>query len=253
MSKSKDQIKREIEEDIEQYERTKSVRKSNSFSKEEWEKCKKNIKLTEKQNELFKGIKNNILTVVHGAAGTSKTFTSCYAALDLLANKKVEKIIITKPIQESGESLGYLPGNISEKTQPYQMSFYNTFVKLIGKSNTDFLFSCEDITFEPIAFLRGSSFDNAIMLLDEAQNSSMKQLMLWATRLGKDSKCVAIGDVNQYDVRPRDSGFGDFINMVQGMKFMLNFKFENIDIVRNKFLVELTDRYDKYKADNNYH
>jgi phosphate starvation-inducible PhoH-like protein len=200
---------------------------------------------------LYKGIRNNTLTVVHGPAGTSKTFTTCYTALALLADKKIEKIIITKPIQESGENLGFLPGSMEDKLHPYRQSYYNSFCKIIGKQATDFLFSTEEIVFEPLAYMRGSTYDNSIMLLDECQNASIKQLMLWVTRLGKDSKAVMMGDTSQYDVKKRDSGYNDFIKMVNGMNELNLFEFQNTDIVRNKFLIEIANRYDKYRSENN--
>lgn len=238
-------LKSEIDEGIQDHEYRKNLRKKNSLSKEEFSKS--NVQLTPKQNDLYKGVRNNILSVVHGPAGTSKTFTTCYTALALLADKKIEKIIITKPIQESGENLGALPGTVGEKIDPYKQSYYTTFCKIIGKQNTDFLFSTEEIKFEPLAYMRGSTYDNCVMLLDECQNASIKQLMLWVTRLGNDSKAVMMGDTSQYDVRKRDSGYNDFIKMVGGMNDLFLFEFENKDIVRNKFLVEIANRYDKYR------
>lgn len=248
MSKSKSETKSQIQEGINDFEFKKNIRRKNSLSKEEFQQCQ--VRLSDKQNKLYKGIRNNILTVVHGPAGTSKTFTTCYTALALLADKKIERIIITKPIQESGENLGALPGNVNEKIDPYRQSYYTTFVKIIGKQATDFLFSVEEIVFEPLAYMRGSTYDNCIMLLDECQNASIKQLMLWSTRLGKDSKAVMMGDTSQYDVRKRDSGYNDFIKMVDGMNDLFMFEFSNEDIVRNKFLVELANRYDKYRSEN---
>jgi phosphate starvation-inducible protein PhoH and related proteins len=248
MSRTKSETKSQIQEGINDFEFKKNIRRKNSLSKEEFQQCP--VRLSDKQNELYKGIRNNILTVVHGPAGTSKTFTTCYTALALLADKKVERIIITKPIQESGENLGALPGNVNEKIDPYRQSYYTTFVKIIGKQTTDFLFSAEEIVFEPLAYMRGSTYDNCVMLLDECQNASIKQLMLWSTRLGKESKAVMMGDTSQYDVRKRDSGYNDFIKMVDGMSDLFMFEFSNEDIVRNKFLVELTNRYDKYRSEN---
>lgn len=248
MSKRKQEESSEINQGIQDYEFQKNIRKRNSLSKAEFEKC--NVQLSPKQHNLYKGIRNNILTVVHGPAGTSKTYTTCYTALALLADKKVERIIITKPVQESGENLGFLPGDMQEKLDPYKKSYYNTFCKIIGKQQTDFLFSSEEIIFEPLAYMRGSTYDDCIMLLDECQNASIKQLMLWVTRLGKESKAVMMGDTSQYDVRKRDSGYNDFIEMVNGMNSLNLFEFTNEDIVRNKFLVEIANRYDKYRAEN---
>ena len=247
MNRPKSEIRTQVNEGIQDWEYKKNIRKKNSLSKEEFQKC--NVHLTEKQNNLYKGIRNNILTVVHGPAGTSKTYTTCYSALALLADKKIEKIIITKPIQESGENLGFLPGSMEDKLHPYKQSYYTTFCKILNKSTIDFLFSTEEIVFEPLAYMRGSTYDNSLMLLDECQNASIKQLMLWITRLGKDSKAVMMGDTSQYDVRKKDSGYNDFIKLVDGMKDLNLFEFTNEDIVRNKFLVEIANRYDKYRSE----
>jgi len=211
MSKSKQELNREIQDGVGDWEYKKNIRKKNSLTKEEFQK--NTVRLTDKQNELYKGIRNNILTVVHGPAGTAKTFVTCYTALALLADKKIEKIIITKPIQESGENLGFLPGSLEDKLHPYKQSYYTT------------------------------------LLLDECQNASIKQLMLWITRLGTDSRAVMMGDTSQYDVRKKDSGYNDFIKMVDGMKDLNLFEFTNEDIVRNKFLIEIANRYDKYRSE----
>jgi phosphate starvation-inducible PhoH-like protein len=248
MSKRRQEQNQEIQQGINDFEFQKNIRKKNSLTKSEFAKV--NVQLSPKQHDLYKGIRNDILTVVHGPAGTSKTFTTCYTALALLADKKVERIIITKPVQESGENLGFLPGDMQEKLDPYKKSYYNTFCKIIGKSSTDMLFASEEIIFEPLAYMRGSTYDDCVMLLDECQNASIKQLMLWVTRLGRESKAVMMGDTSQYDVRKRDSGYNDFIEMVKGMDKLNLFEFNNTDIVRNKFLVEIANRYDKYRADN---
>ena len=247
MSKYKNEVSGQIQEGVQDFEYKKNLRKRNSLSKEEFQKS--NVHLSDKQQELYKGIRNNILTVVHGPAGTSKTYTTCYAALALLADKKIEKIIITKPIQESGENLGFLPGSMEDKLLPYKQSYYTTFCKIIGKANVDFLFSTEEIIFEPLAYMRGSTYDNCIMLLDECQNASIKQIMLWVTRLGNDSRAVMMGDTSQYDVRKKDSGYNDFIKMVDGMNDLCLFEFNNEDIVRNKFLIQIANRYDKYRSE----
>ena len=114
---SKNDAKKEIEESLRQYELDKKQRRAASLTKESFQNDV-SVRLTDKQTELFKGIRNNTLTVVHGPAGTSKTFTSCYTALSLLADRKIDKIIITKPIQESGEQIGLLPGTVDEKIDP---------------------------------------------------------------------------------------------------------------------------------------
>lgn len=267
MSKEKQKNQRELEVQIEEFNRNRTPRKS-GITKQEWEKVKGLIQLTEKQNELYKGIRNNTLTICQGPAGTAKTFVACYSAIGLLADKKIEKIILTKPIQESGENLGFLPGTIEEKTDPYMQSYFSTFQKIVGKQTFEFMRSIGEIVVEPIAYMRGTTYDDSIMLLDEAQNCNMHQLMLWSTRLGKNSKAVMMGDISQYDIKKKDSKFLDFISLVTGeyqfkkddtestqdYKKQLNevysHRFSVEDIVRNKFLIDLVDRYEKYKYQN---
>jgi phosphate starvation-inducible PhoH-like protein len=168
-SREKTKISREINDGINEYQKNKIMKRS-SLSRESFQNTTKSIVLTDKQNELYKSIRNNILTVVHGPAGTSKTFTSCYTALSLLADKKIEQIIITKPNVESGPSLGLLPGTIEEKIDPYKQSYYTNFCKILDKQTVDFLFSTEEIKFEPLSYMRGSTYDNCFMMLDECQN-----------------------------------------------------------------------------------
>jgi phosphate starvation-inducible PhoH-like protein len=239
----KNSAKKQIQEGIEEYNANK--RRRTGITMEEFKKT--GIELTPKQDQLFKGIRTNTLSIVHGPAGSSKTFLACYSALYLLANKEVERIILTKPIKESGEELGFLPGTVAEKVEPFMKSYISNFEKIIGPQATSFLLSTGEITIEPLAYMRGSTYDWSVMLLDEAQNSTLTQLMLWSTRLGKESRMVLMGDTSQYDVREKDSGLRTFIEMTNGMDGLLNFEFSNQDIVRNKFLIELTDRYDRHR------
>lgn len=249
-SKSKQKSQREIEN--EQYELQKSreynsSKKSKLSRKELDNRC---IELTPKQIELYKGIRNSILTVCQGPAGTSKTFTACYTSLALLADNKIDQIILTKPIQESGENLGFLPGTVEEKVDPYMKSYFSNFEKIIGKPTFEWLKLTEQIIVEPLAYMRGTTYDRSVMLLDESQNCTMTQLMLWVTRLGNDSKAILMGDVSQYDIKKKDSRFLDFINLIGDVNNVNNFKFNVEDIVRNKFLIDIVDRYEKYKYEN---
>lgn len=182
---------------------------------------------------------------------THNTFSACYTALALLADQKIERIILTKPIQESGESLGYLPGTALEKVDPYMKSYFSNFEKIIGKANLEWLKSTGEITVEPLAYMRGTTYDNCIMLLDEAQNSTMTQLILWVTRLGgNNSKAIMMGDISQYDIRKSDSRFIDFINLYKDDDGVFNFEFKPEDIVRNKFLINIVEKYEKWKIEN---
>ena len=249
-SKQRQKTQREIAN--EQYELQKqrelSSMKKGRLTREEL--LARGIELSLKQNELYKGIRNNTLTICQGPAGTSKTFTACYTSLALLADKKIDQIILTKPIQESGENLGFLPGTVEEKVDPYMKSYFSNFEKIIGKGSFEWLKSTEQIFVEPLAYMRGTTYDRSIMLLDEAQNCTMTQLMLWVTRLGSESKAILMGDVSQYDIKKRDSKFLEFIQLIDGVQQVNNFRFGVEDIVRNKFLIDIVDRYEKWKYES---
>jgi len=208
------------------------------------------IILTEKQNEVHKLIRNNIITVIQGPAGTAKTLVSCYTALTLLIDKKIDRIIITKPIQEAGENLGFLPGALEDKVGPYMKSYDSTFIKLIGKQAYEFLRSEGIITTEVLAYMRGETYDNCVMLLDEAQNLTIKQLMLWVTRIGKNSKAVLNGDVSQYDINKNDVKLQLFIDKILcGVDEVAKFSFKKEDVMRSKVLINIVDNYEKYLSE----
>ena len=222
-------------------------KKTNIFNKQEVTKLQKEVELKPKQHDLSNKIKSNTFTIVSGPAGTSKTWTTCYAALELLGNNKIEEIIITKPLIESSYSMGFLPGSLDEKIQPYMKSYISTFTKMIGVDKLQELLQGGVIKIETLNFMRGETYDNAILLLDEAQNLDMPDLMLWITRIGKNSKAVLMGDISQYDIKESKSNFKAFRDMLEGMNGLEIFTFEKEDIVRNPFLIEITDRYEKWK------
>jgi len=223
-------------------------KKSNLLTQSEFKKL--GVDLTSKQSKLRDMISRNSLTIVSGASGTSKTFTSCYTSLKLLSERRIEEIIITKPLLESSFNMGHLPGTIDDKTYPFMKSYISTFSKIIGKEKTQELLTNEVIKIETLNFMRGETYDNSILLLDEAQNLDMKDLMLWITRLGKNSKAVLMGDISQYDVKENKSKFRNFKEILDGMDDHESFEFERQDIVRNPFLIDITDRYEKWKAEN---
>jgi len=219
--------------------------KKNLIKEEDFKKIQ--VQLKPKQHALRQTIKLNTLTTVSGPAGTSKTFSTCYTALELLSNNTISEIIITKPLVESSVSMGFLPGTLEEKVEPYMKSYISTFNKLIGSDKFKELVLNNIIKIESLNFMRGETYDDAIMLLDEGQNLNMKDLMLWITRLGANSKAVLMGDVSQYDVKENQTEFTKFVEILDGMKNMEKFAFSREDIVRNPFLIEVTDRYEKWK------
>lgn len=211
----------------------------------------KTVRLRPGQRDYVDTILKNDITFCYGPAGTSKTFTACYTALQMLQNKEIKEIILCKPIQEAGEKLGHLPGGIEDKVDPYMKSYKSNLVKIIGNDLTETLFEKKIIRFEPLAYMRGDTFDDALMVLDEAQNANFKQLMLFVTRMGKDSKVVVTGDVSQADIQASQVSLPDFINLIKDVKGVGVHIFTEKDIVRAKILQEVVVRYDKWKIKNN--
>lgn len=208
------------------------------------------VQLKPSQNDYFLQILKNEITFCSGPAGSSKTFTACFTSLHLLATKQVSKIILCKPIQESGEKLGFLPGDIADKIDPYMQSYISNFKKIVGDELTEGLISSGAIEFKPLAFMRGDTFDDAFMILDEAQNASFKQLMLFVTRMGKNSKVLVTGDVSQYDIPKQNVGLPGFMALMKGIKGVGEHIFTQKDIVRAKILQDIVNRYDKWRIDN---
>ena len=207
----------------------------------------KRVQLRQSQKNYVRAVNENQIVFCHGPAGTSKTFTACYTALKMLANKEIQQIILCKPLEDSGRSLGFIPGDINEKIAPYVKSYKSNIEKIIGVEKTQMMFDKNIIKFEPLAYMRGDTYDDALMILDEAQNAPIKALMLFVTRMGKNSKCIVAGDVTQHDIAKRDVQLPKFIEMVEGVKGVSVHIFTEKDIVRAKILIDIVKRYDNWK------
>jgi len=210
----------------------------------------KKVQLRRSQENYVRTVENNEIVFCHGPAGTSKTFTACYLGLKMLASGEIDKIILCKPLEESGKSLGYIPGGMDEKIAPWVKSYKSNIEKIIGVEECETLFEKKVISFEPLAFMRGDTFDSALMILDEAQNAEMKSLMLFITRMGKKSKCIVAGDINQYDIKENKVSLPKFIEIIEGVKGVGKHEFTEEDIVRAKILKDIVKKYDKWKYNN---
>lgn len=210
----------------------------------------KHIKFTHSQLQFFKTIQSNIITVCTGPAGTAKTFISCYAALDALEKSVFKQIILVRPIVESGENLGFLPGTIDEKIAPYMEGYTSNMAKIISKEKVKQLITKEVIIMEPLAFMRSKTYDDSIVILDEAQNADLRQIILVTTRLGQNSKMIICGDITQWDIKNRRKDLLIFIDkIITGVDHCSHFEFTREDIVRNPIIVQITDKYEQYKIE----
>jgi phosphate starvation-inducible PhoH-like protein len=208
----------------------------------------KEIKLTEKQKEVLDIFDKNKIVIITGSAGTSKTFISIYYILKSLVEHKYENVIFTKPIQEAGENLGFLPGSIEEKIDPYYESFRQNILQMIDKQTLKKRYEDGDFQDKPLAYLRGTGFRNSILFLDEAQNCDIRSLMMFVTRMGANSKIIITGDISQHDIQKDLVALPFFTKMIQTVDGVGTFHFSESDIMREPILIEITQRYEELKS-----
>lgn len=201
-----------------------------------------------KQKEFVKLIHDNQIVFVKGAAGTGKTFLALKAALEVMkiGTNGINKLMLTKPIVEAGERIGFLPGGIEEKTDPYMQSFIDNINELIGKPVTRDLLASGAIQSVPLPYIRGNTFRKSISILDEAQNTTPIAMKLFLSRIGQGSKMVIIGDSDQSDLFLRGNethGLSDAFKRFKGVNGVGFFEFTEDDIVRSDILIEMMKRY----------
>lgn len=197
---------------------------------------------TENQASYMDSIRSNTITYGMGLAGTGKTFIATSMACEMYLNGDIDKIIVSRPAVEAGVKLGALPGTLDEKLDPYMAPVVDVLNQRLGKSKVEYLTKRGDISLESINYMRGKTFDNAFIILDEAQNATPKEVMLMLTRLGKYSKLVINGDINQKDING-DSGMVDSFKKLKGMKSCGWINFGIDDIVRSDIVREILIRY----------
>jgi phosphate starvation-inducible PhoH-like protein len=204
--------------------------------------------LTQSQREYYDKLRRNQITICSGPAGVGKSFIAMKAAVDLIAehDSPYEKIIIVRPAVEAEEKLGSLPGNVEEKLDPYIFPSYYLLNKIIGKEAREKLKAMEVIEVFALAYMRGMNIDNSILIFEEAQNATPKQMKLLLTRIGSDSKFFISGDLEQTD-RYKDkkhSGLWDALERLKNMSEVGVHQFGDEDVVRNPIITELLKRYE---------
>jgi len=196
---------------------------------------------TENQKLLFKSIKSNTITVASGPPGSGKTLISVYSALDSFFKMQHGKIIFTRPcIEADGENLGFLPGDLNEKISPYMMPIFDFLGDYMDKLTIERMILDNKIMTVPLAFMRGMTFKNAFVLLDECQNTTPKQMKMFLTRIGEGAKVVMTGDPNQSDIRGVN-GLVDIVTRLENVPDVGIVKLDHEDVVRHE-IVKMVER-----------
>lgn len=201
---------------------------------------------TPNQQKLVDEYKVNDLLFAIGPAGSGKTYTAIALAVRSLKNKHVKKIILSRPAVEAGEKLGFLPGDMKEKIDPYLQPLYDALQDMIPAAKLKEYLENGTIQIAPLAFMRGRTLSDAFVILDEAQNTSVQQIKMFMTRMGLNSKVVITGDVTQIDLPPsQKSGLIDALQVLKGVKGISKIEFDIQDIVRHKLVQQIVAAYDK--------
>ena len=196
------------------------------------------------QKKLYDSFKNNVITFVTGPAGSSKTFLAVVYSYNLLKKGQIKKIVITRPVVESGESLGFLPGDLQQKVDPYLRPIYDSFETLVGSEYLARLIEKGIIEIAPLAYMRGRTLNDACIILDEGQNATIMQMKMFLTRLGFNSKMIITGDITQIDLpASKKSGLIDAINTVKGIDDIGIVNMESKDVVRHQIVSKIIDAY----------
>ena len=198
------------------------------------------------QRNYVKAVRENVVTFAVGPAGTGKTYLAMAMAVVAFKNKEVERIILTRPAVEAGEKLGFLPGDLQNKVDPYLRPLYDGLYDMLGPETFQRLLEKQTIEVAPLAYMRGRTLDNAFIILDEAQNTSPEQMKMFLTRMGSGSKVVVTGDVTQIDLPDKSrSGLVDALAVLKNIDGIAQIRFSEKDVVRHRLVQEIVKAYDR--------
>ena len=202
------------------------------------------IARSEKQSDYIKALKENDIVMSLGPAGTGKSFLAVSVAVTMLMEKKIERVILSRPAVEAGEKLGFLPGDMKEKVDPYLRPLYDALYELFGVDKVDKKIESGEIEIAPLAFMRGRTLKNCFAILDEAQNATETQIKMFLTRIGENSKLVVNGDPTQIDlINKFDSGLIKSKNILKNLKEIKVIEFDHTDVVRHPLVSKIVKAY----------
>lgn len=206
---------------------------------------------TENQQKLVKEFEKNDLLFAIGPAGSGKTYTAIALAVKSLKSKAVRRIILSRPAVEAGEKLGFLPGDMKEKIDPYLQPLYDALQDMIPAAKLADYLTNGTIQIAPLAFMRGRTLSDAIVILDEAQNTTTQQIKMFLTRMGLGSKMIITGDTTQIDLPPSQrSGLCEALDILRDVKGVARVEFSQKDIVRHKLVQHIVEAYERRKKQN---
>ena len=202
---------------------------------------------TKGQYSFVKAVEDNAIVFAIGPAGTGKTYLAVIRAVSAMKKGEVKRIVLTRPAVEAGESLGFLPGDLKEKVDPYLTPLYDALHDMLGVEQTEKLIEKRTIEIAPLAYMRGRTLDDSFVILDEAQNTTPAQMKMFLTRLGFNSKMVITGDNTQIDLKTgTKSGLDDVANILKDIEGIKIIHLTSDDVVRNPLVQKIIERYSKF-------
>lgn len=200
---------------------------------------------TENQKRMMNSVAKNDMLFAIGPAGTGKTYTAVALAVRALKNKEVKRIILTRPAVEAGENLGFLPGDLKEKLDPYMQPLYDSLYDMIPIDKLNQYIEAKIIQIAPLAFMRGRTLDNAFVILDEAQNTTESQMKMFLTRMGANAKFIITGDMTQVDLpRNQTSGLSQAVRLLKNTEGIEIVELNTIDVIRHRLVKAIIEKYE---------